>query len=457
MAKSNLIPFFQNGESIPVGNCSNITCVDRTIKHEHVHCEPAPLPVCVNNYPPVSVTDDSGCCSKYDCQCICSGFGDPHYITFDGTYYPFQGNCSYVLVKEIHPKYNFSVVIDNVNCDSSDGLSCPKSLTVYYKAFKIFMSQEISNGIVTNLIYVNNKRVVLPFENSDIRITDNGIESLVVIPAIGAQVTFTGMMFFINLPWKNFHGNTEGQCGTCDNTRTDDCRLPNGTVISSCEKMAPYWHVHDNNGSCESVPPTLPPVHCTNYSICEIIRSKVFEKCHKLVPYEPFVMACNFDVCHINNVSIGCASLQTYAEECALAGVCIDWRGATNGTCRKWTEVAAYYTGAGTTWTNGCETCTCVPETLTLNCVGPACPAPQPVTCDQEGQVKITETVGCCQNLTCGEWCDSLGLYTAKTAKLCSFAKITAHLCQNNCDTVSQTSGSEFIAISCRNFLWGRF
>lgn len=62
-------------------------------------------------------------------------------------------------------------------------------------------------------IKVNNIRVLLPYENEDFRITDNGIESLVVIPAIDAQVTFTGMMFFINLPWQKFHGNTEGQCG----------------------------------------------------------------------------------------------------------------------------------------------------------------------------------------------------------------------------------------------------
>ena len=62
-------------------------------------------------------------------------------------------------------------------------------------------------------IYVNNKRIIPAFENADFRITDNGIESAVIIPEIGAKVTFTGLMFAIYLPYAKFHGNTEGQCG----------------------------------------------------------------------------------------------------------------------------------------------------------------------------------------------------------------------------------------------------
>lgn len=82
---------------------------------------------------------------------ICNGFRDLHYITFDGIYYSFQGNSSLVLVQEIDPKYNFSVVVDNI-CDIEDDLSCPKSLVVHYKSFKIFMTQRVSAGAVMNLV-----------------------------------------------------------------------------------------------------------------------------------------------------------------------------------------------------------------------------------------------------------------------------------------------------------------
>uniref|UniRef100_A0A8C7TYM1 Mucin-5AC n=1 Tax=Oncorhynchus mykiss TaxID=8022 RepID=A0A8C7TYM1_ONCMY len=372
----------------------NISCRTNIFLYEHVHCE-TPKPItCENNYPPIQVFDESGCC-------ICYGWGDPHYVTFDGTYYGFQGNCSYVLVKEILPKYNFSVVIDNYYCDAPDGLSCPQSLTIYYQSYKIFMTKKDIDGDFTSL---------------DFRITDNGIETLLVIPAINAKVSFTGLMFSIYLPWDKFSGNTEGQCGTCDNNRTDDCRLPNGTIDSSCPDMAHQWHVADhNNSQCTPpLPEPTPPPGC-DPPICHLIQSKVFESCHKIIPYEPFLVACIFDVCYMDDVTIGCTSLQTYADACAQAGVCIEWRNYTNGQCDFTCEKPKVYKACGPqveptlsiqtlvylncsslqaneTWVSNCQECVCDPYSLEIQCQPMACQHQPPLTCDQEGQVKIVET-----------------------------------------------------------------
>lgn len=63
---------------------------------------------------------------------------------------------------------------------------------------------------------------------------------------------------------------------------------------------------------------------------------RLFEKCHKFVSFEPYMSACNSDVCKMNTKAVGCASLQAYARECAMAGVCVDWRGLTNGVCGQY-------------------------------------------------------------------------------------------------------------------------
>lgn len=63
-------------------------------------------------------------------------------MTFDGQYYSFQKNCTYVLVKEIIPRHNFKIHIDNENCDASGTVTCAKALIVYYKKFKIILRQE---------------------------------------------------------------------------------------------------------------------------------------------------------------------------------------------------------------------------------------------------------------------------------------------------------------------------
>lgn len=65
---------------------------------------------------------------------------------------------------------------------------------------------------------------------------------------------------------------------------------------------------------------------------------RIFAECRAVIPPEPFFKGCVFDGCRIADEYMQCSSLEMYATECAARGVCIDWRGKTNNTCRKYSR-----------------------------------------------------------------------------------------------------------------------
>uniref|UniRef100_A0A8C3BEJ0 Mucin-5AC n=1 Tax=Cairina moschata TaxID=8855 RepID=A0A8C3BEJ0_CAIMO len=434
-----------------LSNCTEIICEgDNRIKVFQKTCQPVKEITCANKYPPILVPDEDYCCYHYECQCVCSGWGDPHYITFDGTYYTFLENCTYVLVKQIVPKYdNFRVYIDNYYCDSKDGLSCPKSIIIFYKSAEVVLTRELMNGKSVPIVQPG-------FKKDGIYFSTLGINMIVEIPEIGATITFSGLIFSVKLPYSKFGNNTEGQCGTCTNNKADECRLPSGKIISSCPQMAHHWLV-GNNTSCTGVPPpplvTTPPPRpqCKVPELCKIILSKVFAECHDVIPPEPFFKGCVFDGCRITEESMQCSSLEIYATECASRGVCIDWRGKTNNTCRKYCRTqksvckpviisvlfsnSVDHPGYGVTegcfcpegttllsedssicvsecckyspgekWTTNCQECVCDRQTLRVQCTKHVCSMPQQKACYEPGyvpvQIQIPEDP-CCTRTEC--------------------------------------------------------
>ncbi|XP_061891447.1 mucin-2 [Entelurus aequoreus] len=349
---SYLDPPRKHGETWIPNNCTIEMCDDGKVLSEHKPCEPVTIPVCENGHPPVRVYDEDGCCFHYECKCVCTGWGDPHYVTFDGQYYSFQKNCTYVLVKEIIPKHNLKVLIDNENCDATGEVTCAKSLIVYYKNYEVVLTQERIPTTV-NMVYVNGKKVVPTYSNDDLIITSSSIELLLRIPAIDAIVMFKGLLFSVDLPYSLFHNNTEGQCGTCDNYRKNDCRLPGGQIDASCPDMAHEWNVPDKNKPyCNKLPPPTTPLPTPTPptckpKMCEIIISKLFEDCHKVISPQSFYEACKFDACQMPNTTVGCSSVEAYAMLCAEASACVDWRGATNGICEYTCPANKVYKSCG--------------------------------------------------------------------------------------------------------------
>ncbi|KAK5874657.1 hypothetical protein PBY51_019585 [Eleginops maclovinus] len=266
-----------------------------------------------------------------------------------------------------------------------------------------------TGGTVTNAVYVNRKRIYPAFENSVLFITSTDMVITLTIPEINTKVVYRSSSISIDLPYTLFGGNTEGQCGTCDNSQNNDCRSPNGQV-DSCSDSAGQWQVPGTpcvtpttptittSPTTSSKPPTTTQPPCKP-PICNILTSSVFKACHKVVPPGPFVTGCVFDNCNLGNKT--CTSLEAYATECSNEGVCIDWRNATNGRCEQTCPSNKVYKACGSSVEPTCnnrynkkfdtdtnastnnttEGCFCPPGTILFNTVYDICVA----SCDCVG------------------------------------------------------------------------
>uniref|UniRef100_A0A8C3T2B8 Mucin-2 n=1 Tax=Chelydra serpentina TaxID=8475 RepID=A0A8C3T2B8_CHESE len=329
---------FIPGESYWPCNCTKATCIsNNTWELVKIVCELPPQPSCTNGLAPVLVKGE--CCWHWECDCYCTGWGDPHYKTFDGRYYSYQGNCTYVLMEEINKNVdNFGIYIDNYHCDVRDTVSCPRTLIVKHETQEVHITTVRMIPLQIQ-VTVNNQSVATPYQKYGLKIFKSGINHVVEIPELETNITYNGVAFSIRLPYRLFGYNTQGQCGTCTNNTADDCRLPDGKIIDSCETMADHWLTDDpKKPHCSpSLPTTKAPAiispSCKPSVLCELMKGSVFEKCRKVINYEDYYAACVFDSCAVPNSQLECASLQSYATVCADQGVCVDWRGHTRNTC----------------------------------------------------------------------------------------------------------------------------
>ncbi|KAK2842372.1 hypothetical protein Q5P01_012572 [Channa striata] len=444
-------------ETFELCNCTMARCIENnTIEIIPYECPPLENITCTNGKKPVLVYDEHGCCQQYACDCVCEGWGDPHYITFDGFYYSYQGNCTYVLMKELSPRHNLEIYIDNVYCDPTEDVSCPRSIIISYQSHVVTLLNHNLLGAAQLEALMNGQSQKLPYSQHGIKILSSGINLVFEIPRLRVVITFGITGFSVTLPFQFFGRNTAGHCGTCNNDQADDCMLPGGHLVESCPVMADYWlakHINQPNCQIPSVlptnvpepPPTLTP--CRPDSICDLLKSSVFSECHHLVSPDNFYKGCVFDSCHVSNPAVECTSLQTYAAACAQAGLCLHWRNHTNKcpsncpsnkvyspcgpaeqpTCEdNPNEPSLNFTTEGCFCPEGmklfnkesgicvdkcgcidpegvprefneefeykCQNCICEESTKTVICKPKACPAPPTANCSSPGFVLVNQT-----------------------------------------------------------------
>ena len=135
--------------------CNVCSCNKGQTKCEMTTCPPLSCPGSA-----VLVQKEGQCCPQCEFQeGVCTVFGDPHYKTFDGSIFNFQGSCKYLLARDCENgqggNHTFSIRITN---DARDSLafSWLRTITVRLNGVKVSLMQKMK-------VKVDGKRVTLPF------------------------------------------------------------------------------------------------------------------------------------------------------------------------------------------------------------------------------------------------------------------------------------------------------
>ncbi|XP_056600893.1 IgGFc-binding protein [Triplophysa dalaica] len=336
---------------------------------------------------PVSPTDPCDtvkCREREECRkgvCVpvssatCHAVGDPHFKTFDGKLFDFQGTCSYVMVNNTKPQKGltpFTVLIKN-NHRGNNRVAYVRAVSVLVYGHTVVASSQ--RGIVE----FNGENTYLPLtiEGGKIKVEQRGWD-VIISTDFGLQVKYDwNMMLYITVP-SSYYQTIGGLCGNYNGDRRDEYSDPKGTMLSSVIEFAKSWKVPDKdlfcnddcNGQCPSCPSTLQEQY-KQESNCGIIAKKdgPFASCHAIIEPNIYVDNCVYDVCINNGARLFlCNDIQSYVGACMSAGIKITGNWRTLSNCPMNCPANSHYESCGTACAASCADRD-APEKCTLSCV----------------------------------------------------------------------------------------
>nr|XP_006820916.1 PREDICTED: SCO-spondin-like [Saccoglossus kowalevskii] len=281
---------------------------------------------------------------RYDCLCprgfdghnceqeysVCYVWGDPHYITYDGVKYDFQGDCIYILSESAtYEMTSFRVLANNEAFQARD-----ETLSVTQELIVIVYGQEVRLMRGRN-VKVNGEQVTLPYT---------------VSPEIEVRVTGSYISVFVDfglvVRWDGYHhgdvkapgmykGGLRGLCGNFNDYPEDDFTDTEGRLIPSemehSHRAAMFGNTWvANEEECDSHAGGCNPcaedidVATEAHELCSVFTDKngPFAVCHDAIDPEDFFSSCMFDLCaKLPDLGGLCMNAEVYAQVCLDIGI----------------------------------------------------------------------------------------------------------------------------------------
>ncbi|KAF7666640.1 hypothetical protein LDENG_00100490, partial [Lucifuga dentata] len=315
---------------------------------------------------------------QFSCQSVprgnCIIQGDPHYNTFDGTVFHFQGTCTYVLSEQCGQGFPYYRVEGKNEHRGSTHVSWTQLVKVYVYSETIEIVKGHHGEAKVDGIFA-----ATPFSlsNGSIQVYESGF-SVIVSTDFGLEVSYDALHYVrISVPY-SYQNATCGLCGNFNNNPRDDFLTRQGQLVNSDVEFANSWRASaDDEPGCEARCAGLDCAGCTssqtdlysNAAHCGILQSSSgpFAACHQHLLPQPFVESCVFDLCVGGGYQpILCQALSVYASQCQQNGIELpSWR--RQGFCEIPCPANSHFESQGT----GCPA-TCVNPNSTQDCPLPA-------------------------------------------------------------------------------------
>nr|XP_016853067.1 PREDICTED: IgGFc-binding protein [Anolis carolinensis] len=264
-------------------------------------------------------------------KATCHIYGDPHYVTFDGRLYHFQGGCNYTAVKLCsNASEPFSITTRNEDRGSSTWTAL-NSVAVSFRNLHVTLRKNKE-------VYVNGAKVALPADLAHGLRVEESPPHVVLRGPLGFMAKFDGDQELLVQVDERYKGQLCGLCGTFSGSQLDDFLKPDGSLEHDPNVFGNSWRVPDADWTCDSspvVPPPCDPIKQVAFqSLCNVLlaRDGPFALCHGNIPPQLYFETCVYDQCATGGDSGQfCKSLEAYAAACEQAEVALgEWRKGTS-------------------------------------------------------------------------------------------------------------------------------